>query len=225
MDENKLRELCAEEGIKYIQEGFIVGLGAGRNISCLIEKIKERDIKIKVVTPSDTTRNLCIKAGIEVLPTHLVDTIDVAFDGCGEVDSNFYASKGGGGVHTKEKLIGRMAKEYILLVDDRKITDKLSCKYPICIELIKDSLSYVEKKIKELQGVPTVRIANNKDGYLMSDDGCLLIDIKFEDVDDFKILNEDLEKIQGVVGTSIFIEEVTKVIVAGEDGVRVLSRK
>lgn len=225
MDENKIRELCAEEGIKYIQDGFIVGLGAGRNISCLVEKIKERGIKIKAVTPSDSTRSLCIKSGIEVLPTHLVDTIDVAFDGCGEVDSNFYASKGGGGVHTKEKLIGRMAKDYILLVDDRKLTDKLSCRYTICIEIIKDSLSYVEKKIKELQGAPTVRRTNNKDGYLISDDGCLLVDIKFEEKDDFKKLNEDLEKIQGVVGTSIFIEEVTKVIVGGENGVRVLSRR
>lgn len=224
MDEQKLRELCAEEGIKYIQDGFVVGLGAGRNISCLIEKIKEKNIKIKVVTPSDNTRNLCVKYGVEVLPTYLVDSMDVAFDGCGEVDSNFYASKGGGGVHTKEKLIGRMAKEYILLVDDRKITDKLSCKYPICIEVIKDSLSYVEKKVKELEGVPTVRTSNNKDGYLISDDGNLLIDIQFREIDDFRKLNNDLEKIQGVVGTSIFIEEVTKLIIAGEKGIRVLSR-
>lgn len=225
MDENKIRELCAQEATQYIKDGFIVGLGAGRNIFCLVEKIKEKGIKIKVVTPSDNTRSLCIKSGIEVLPTHLVDTIDVAFDGCGEVDSNFHASKGGGGVHTKEKLIGRMAKDYILLVDDSKLTEKLSCRYTICIELIKDSLSYVERKIKELQGVPTVRRSLNKDGYLISDDGCLLIDIKFEEVDDFKRLNEDLEKVHGIVGTSIFIDEVTKVIVAGENGVKVLSRK
>lgn len=225
MDENKIRELCAQEATQYIQDGFIVGLGAGRNIFCLIKEIKKQNLKIKVVTPSDNTREVCTKYGIEVLPTYLVDTIDVAFDGCGEVDSNFYASKGGGGVHTKEKLIGCMAKDYILLVDDSKLTDKLSCRYTICIELIKDSLSYVERKIKELQGVPTVRRSPNKDGYLISDDGCLLIDIKFEEVDDFKRLNEDLEKVHGIVGTSIFIDEVTKVIVAGENGVKVLSRK
>lgn len=225
MDENRIRELCAQEATQYIQSGFIVGLGAGRNIFCLVEKIKEKGIKIKVVTPSDSTRSLCTKSGIEVLPTYLVDTIDVAFDGCGEVDSKFHASKGGGGVHTKEKLIGRMAKEYILLIDDKKLTDKLSYKYTVCIEVIKDSLSYVEKKVKELKGVPTVRTSPNKDGYLISDDGCFLIDIKFEEIDDFKKLNEDLEKIHGIVGTSIFIDEVTKVIVGGENGVEVLSRR
>jgi len=30
MDENKLRELCTGEWIKYIQDGFIVGLGDRR---------------------------------------------------------------------------------------------------------------------------------------------------------------------------------------------------
>lgn len=227
MNEENLRRLCAEKAMEYIKNNTVIGLGAGRNIACLIEllsKAVQNNLKIKVVTPSLNTKNLCIKYGIEVVPTCFVDEIDVAFDGCGEVDENFYASKSGGGVHTKEKIIASMAKDYILLVDEQKLTKELSCQYPVSLEAIKDSLGYISKVVKNLGGVPIVRTTNNKDGYVITDDGNFLLDVKFQSVDNFKQLNDDLNNIEGVIGTSLFIKEVTKIIVAGENGVRVISK-
>lgn len=228
MNEEDLRKLCAKKAMEYIDDNTVIGLGAGRNIACLIEllsKAIKNNLKIKVVTPSLNTKNLCIKYGIEVLPTCFVDEVDVAFDGCGEVDENFYASKGGGGVFTKEKIIGSMAKEYILLVDEQKLTKELSCKYPVTLEVIKDSLGYVSKMVKNLGGVPIVRTTNNKDGYVITDDGNFLLDVKFQNVGNFKNLSDDLNYIPGVIETSIFTKEVTKIVVAGENGVRVISKR
>lgn len=227
MKEDNLRRLCAEKAMEYIKNNTIIGLGAGRNIVCLIElisKAAEDNLKVKVVTPSDNIKNLCIKYGIEVIPTCFVEEVDVAFDGCGEVDENLYASKGGGGVFTKEKIIGSMAKEYILLIDEQKLTKELSCKYPVSLEVVKDSLSYVSKIVRILGGDPVVRTTNNKDGYLITDNGNYLLDVKFENIKDFKKLNDKLNDIIGVIGTSLFIREVTKIIVAGENGVRVISK-
>lgn len=45
-----------------------------------------------------------------------------------------------------------MAKEYILLIDEEKYSNTLSCKYPIALEVIKDSLSYVIKNVKKSVG-------------------------------------------------------------------------
>ena len=227
MNEDNLRRLCAEKAMEYIKNNTVIGLGAGRNIACLIELISKAvqdNLKIKVVTPSDNTKNLCIKNGIEVIPTCFVEEIDVAFDGCGEVDENFYASKGGGGVYTKEKIIGSMAKEYILLIDEQKLTKELSSKHLVSLEVVKDSLGYVSKMVKNLGGEPAVRTTNNKDGYLITDDGNFILDIKFENIKDFKQLNDNLNDIVGVIGTSLFMREVTKLIVAGENGVRVISK-
>lgn len=227
VNEENLRRLCAEKAMEYIEDNTVIGLGAGRNIACLIEllsKAVQNNLKIKVVTPSLNTKNLCIKYGIEVMPTCFVDEVDVAFDGCGEVDEKFYASKSGGGVHTKEKLIATMAKDYILLIDEEKLTKELSCMYPVSLEVVKDSLGYVSKMVKNLGGIPMVRTSNNKDGYVITDDGNFLLDIKFEYVRDFKKLNDDLNDIVGVIETSIFTKEVTKIIVAGENGVRVISK-
>jgi ribose 5-phosphate isomerase A len=214
--------------MEYIKNNTVIGLGAGRNIACLIELISKavRDnLKIKVVTPSDNTKVLCIKNGIEVIPTCFVDEIDVAFDGCGEVDENFYASKGGGGVFTKEKIIGSMAKEYILLIDEQKLKKELSCEHYVSLEVIKDSLGYVSKMARNLCGNPIVRTTNNKDGYLVTDDGNFILDVKFENVKNFKKLDDNLNDIVGVIGTSLFTKEVSKLIVAGENVLRVISKK
>ncbi|NSB25826.1 ribose-5-phosphate isomerase A [Clostridium saccharoperbutylacetonicum] len=167
---------------------------------------------------------MCIKKGIEVLPIFLIDTIEVAFDGCVEVDENFYASKGAGGIFTKEKIVGAMAKNYILLADEKKLTKKLSCELPISIEILKDSLSYVIKIVEQLGGKAMVRTSANKDGYLITEDGNLLLDIIFENILDFDKLNNNLKTITGVIETSIFTKEVDKIIVSGENGVRVISR-
>ncbi|EHI97665.1 ribose 5-phosphate isomerase [Clostridium sp. DL-VIII] len=228
MNQDNLRRLCAEKAMEYIKNNTVIGLGAGRNIAYLIELISKSvqdNFKIKVVTPSDNTKNLCIKYGIEVIPTCFVEEVDVAFDGCGEVDENFQASKGGGGVYTKEKIIGSMAKEYILLIDEQKLTKELNCKHFVSLEVVKDSLSYVSKMVKSLGGDPVVRTTTNKDGYLITDDGNFILDVKFENIKDFKKLNDNLNDIVGVIGTSLFMSEVTKLIVAGENGVRVISKR
>lgn len=223
--EESLRKLCAEKAISYIKDNTIIGLGAGRNIACLIELIAmHNNLKIKVVTPSINTKKLCLKHGIEVLETCFVSEIAVAFDGCGEVDENFYASKGGGGVFTKEKIIASMAKEYILLIDEHKLTKTLSSEFPVSLEVIKASLGHVYKKVNALGGVPEVRVSNNTDGYVVTDDGNFLIDVKFKDISDFNKLNFQLKNITGVVETSIFTKEVTKLIVASENGVKIISK-
>lgn len=227
MEANDLRSLCAKEAMKYIKNNFIVGLGAGRNIEQLIKVLSEeitKGLKIKVVTPSYNTKASCVKHGIEVLETYLVDEVNVAFDGCGEVDKKFYASKGGGGVFSKEKLIGTMAKDYILLIDEEKFSDSLTCKYPISLEVTRDSVSYVKKSVKKIGGIPTVRVSNIKDGYTITDDGNFLIDIEFNLVNDFIELNNYLNNIEGVIGTSLFTSEVTKLIIANENGVKVISK-
>ena len=228
MNENDLRRLCAEKAMEYVKNNTVIGLGAGRNIACLIKlihKAAEQDgLKIKAVTPSVATRNLCFKHGIEVIPTCFVEEVAVAFDGCGEADENLYASKGGGGVFTKEKIIGALAKLYILLIDERKLHIQLNPQHVVSIEIVKASLGYVSKMVRNLGGDPAVRTTNSKDGNLITDDGNFILDIKFANIQDFKQLNDDLNDIAGVISTSLFIKEVNKLIVAGEQGVRVISR-
>lgn len=223
MNSSDLKKNCAKEALKYIKNNSIIGLGGGSTISYLIDYIKEnKNLKVKVVTPSFKTKMLCIKNGLEVLHTCFVDKIDVAFDGCDEVDENFNALKSGGGIHTKEKLIASMADDYILLIDNTKFVKSLTFKYPVVLEVLEDSLKYVERLVTELGGKPTVRTSNAKDGFIITDNGNLLLDVMFDGVTDIYKLENSLKNICGVIDTSLFTNVVTKVLIAGDSGVSLI---
>lgn len=222
-----MKRKCAKEALNYIKDKSIIGLGGGTTISYLVSYIREAQLDVKVVTPSFETERLCIENGLTVLPTWAVDSISVAFDGCDEVDKELNALKSGGGIHTKEKIIANMADEYILLVDESKVCDKLEFNYPVVLEIIPESKSIVEKEVKKLGGNAKLRVSNSKDGVVISDHGLFLMDVIFnkEDIIDISVLNDKLKKIVGVLDTSLFYNIATKALVVGENGVKLIQNK
>lgn len=133
--------------------------------------------------------------------------------------------KSGGGIHTKEKLIASMAEEYILLVDEAKVEKELTFNVPVVLEVLEDSLKYVEKKVLELNGKPVIRSSDIKDGFTISDNGNLLVDVFFNNVKDIHKLNDNLIRICGVIETSLFTNVITKVIIASEKGIGEILQK
>ena len=120
MDKN-IKMISAKLALPYIKDNMIVGLGGGTTIGYVVNFMEKNKVsKIKIVTPSEHTKELCMEAGYEVIDTGMVNHVDIAFDSCDYVDENLYALKSGGGIHTDEKLIARMADDYILLVDESK---------------------------------------------------------------------------------------------------------
>ena len=202
-----MKKTCAKYASKLIHDGMVVGLGGGSTIQYLIDYVKDKDIQ--VVTPSVKTALKAQKEGLPVLNTQFVDHIDIAFDGCDEVDQNLNAYKSGGGIHTKEKIIAKMAQEYVLLVDETKVVEKLDCKVPIVLEIVPEAASYVTKEAKKLGA--KVKERNEK-----------LLELYFEGISDLKKLDQDLKQITGVIEISLFYQIAAKVVVAGTDGIKII---
>lgn len=227
IDENKLhgilkkvmimKKKCALYASKLVKDGMVVGLGGGSTISYLIDYVKDKDIK--VVSPSSKTVLLAQQAGLTVLNTQYVDHVDIAFDGCDEVDSHLNALKSGGGIHTQEKIIASMADEYIVLVDESKFHETLTFQVPVVVEVLPKAYSIVKKKLEELNGIVEWRSASNKDGFLMSDEGNILLDVYFDGVQDVRLLNQTLLMMSGVVDTSLFVDILTGMILVNDKGV------
>ncbi len=117
-----------------------------------------------------------------------------------------------------------MSDDYILLVDDSKFVDTLTFKYPVVLEILKDSLKYVIKKVVELGGEPFIRKSGAKDGPTVSDGGNLLLDVNFKNVIDIKTLERNLTSINGVIDTSLFVGVVTKVLISSKNGINIISK-
>lgn len=212
-----MKKKCALYASKLVKDGMVVGLGGGSTISYLIDYVKDKDIK--VVSPSSKTVLLAQKMGLTVLNTQYVDHVDIAFDGCDEVDSHLNALKSGGGIHTQEKIIASMADEYIVLVDESKFHETLAFKVPVVVEVLPKAYSVVKKKLEKLNGNVELRTASNKDGFLMSDEGNILLDVYFDGVQDIRLLNQTLLMMLGVVDTSLFVDILTGMILVNDKGV------
>lgn len=215
-----MKKKCALEALKLIKSGMTIGLGGGSTIGYLVQYIEENQLNVKVVTPSYNTAELCVKHQLNVIPTWTVDHVDIAFDGCDEVDLNLNALKSGGAIHTKEKIIGSMADEYILLVDESKVFDKLPFHHSVTLEVIPEAKAYVKKQIELLNGKVSMRTSNAKDGFTISDHGHFIMEATFENVEDIKKLNYDLNNIPGIIDTSLFVGIATGALSVDGDNIR-----
>ena len=81
-----MKQLCAKEALKYIKDDMCIGLGGGSTVGYLAEYLAKEGKRVTVVTPSDDTAELCKNLGLIVLSLEMVEYIDIAFDGCDELD-------------------------------------------------------------------------------------------------------------------------------------------
>lgn len=213
-----MKRKCAEQAYELIKEGMTIGLGAGETIEYLIEFINMGTTDVKIVSPSMKTALLCKRHGIQVIPTWLCDHIDIAFDGCNQIDRSLNCIKTLGALHTQEKMIGAMADQYIILADETKLVEEVDFQVPLAVEILKDGFSYVLKKLFHMGLRAKARITNDKDGYVITDDGNLIVDVDFDSVQDPIETNKAITQILGVIDTSLFTDQITQAIIAKKDG-------
>jgi ribose 5-phosphate isomerase A len=72
-------------------------------------------------------------------------------------------------------------------------------------------------------GSPTMRMAERKDGPVVTDNGNFIYDVKFS-VDDPKLLEIELNALPGVVENGIFTDIVDEVLVGTKNGVEILKK-
>ena len=195
-----------------------IGLGAGETIEYLIEFINMGTTDVKIVSPSMKTALLCKRHGIQVIPTWLCDHIDIAFDGCNQIDRSLNCIKTLGALHTQKKMIGAMADQYIILADENKFVEQVDFQVPLAVEILKDGFSYVLKTLFDMGLRAKARITNDKDGYVITDGGNLIVDVDFQSVKDPIETNKAICNILGVIDTSLFCDQVTKALIAKVDG-------
>jgi len=69
---------------------------------------------------------------------------------------------------------------------------------------------------------PKIRMSQQKDGAVISDNGNMLIDVYFNKLIALDKLNIHIKMIPGVVEHSLFYRMASKAIIAGEDGTRMV---
>lgn len=221
-----LKKLVGHEAAKLVNDGDVVGLGTGSTTHYFIEKLgdrmKKEELKILGIPTSYQSFFLARKWGIPLTTLEEHD-LDLAVDGADEVDPHLNLIKGGGAAHTLEKIVDASAEKFVVVVDESKMVEKLGA-FPVPVEVIPQALRVVEEQIKNMGASPNLRMAQRKDGPVITDNGNLVVDIDFGPIEEPKQLEIKLNSIPGVVENGIFCGIADEVMVGTKKGVDVLKR-
>jgi len=215
---------AAKAALQLIKPGQTIGLGAGSTIAHLVDMVSNNDtLKASVVFTSSSfkTTSLLHERGLRVISPSLLKHIEIYFDGCDQFDAELNALKSGGGIHTTEKILASMAKEFILIGDEGKYAEKLDTKYPLVVEILPQALQIVLARLATMFPGAQIkqRISTQKDGAVITENGNMLVDIYFEKAIAPEILNLEIKMIPGVVEHSLFYRMATKALLAGKKGI------
>ena len=195
---------------KKLSKNMILGIGTGSTVNFFIEELgKFKNYFKGAVSSSDASTILLEKKGIEVFSLNDVDEIAYYIDGADEVSPENFLIKGGGGAHTKEKIVASAANEFICIVDQSKMVQRLGA-FPLPIEVIPESRSLVARKIVSMGGKPVYR-----SGFI-TDQGNQILDLENIDISNPKELEIILNNIPGVVENGIFASDKPEIVLVSE---------
>jgi ribose 5-phosphate isomerase A len=144
--------------------------------------------------------------------------LDLVIDGADEVDADRAVIKGGGGALLREKILAYNADRVVLIVDQSKLSKNLCERFPVPVEFVPGSQSAVFRALSSLGGRPELRMAEKKNGLVVTDNGNFIADVSFDPPIDAAHLEIAINSIPGVVENGLFTMIDPVVLVGKEDG-------
>ena len=201
------KKKVAEKIADKVQDNQIIGFGSGSTsylaTIAIADRIKKENLHIIAIPTSFEIKMLC--AYLAIPTTTLSEKKpDWSFDGADEVDKNNWLIKGKGGAMFKEKLNIANSPITYILIDSSKRVNNLGEKTKVPVEIYPDAINYVKDELIKLEAEEIVlRQAINKAGPIITENGNLIIDVKFNNITEK--LEKAIKAIPGVIENGLFI--------------------
>jgi ribose 5-phosphate isomerase A len=169
---------------------------------------------LRCVATSPATERAARELGLVVEDLDALGRLDIAIDGADQIDPRGWLMKGGGGAHTREKIVAAASERFVVIASAEKAVSTLGP--PVPLEVLRFGAHTTLASLGEaaLREVPP------------SPEGNLLADY-LGPVDDPRALAERLSGVPGIVDHGLFAPElVSDILIAGAGGVdhRILSK-
>ena len=230
-----LKQLAAQEALRYVRSGMTLGLGTGSTTTCFVELLGESLLQgalrdLRAVPTSEKTAALARKLNIPLVDLAAagdgeIPVLDLAVDGADQVDPDLNLVKGLGRALLREKIVEIHAREFVVIVDDSKMTPVLGAAGPVPVEIVPFG---AEAHVAWLRTLGCrAELWREGDGRpIVTDNHNYLARCWFEGgIPDCRRVAAAMAARPGIVEHGLFVDMATTVIVAAETGVRVLTRK
>jgi len=205
------KRLAAQQAIKYVEDGSIVGVGTGSTVAHFIDELGRIRDRIKGAVSSSERSTAALKAlGIDVLDLNSAGELPLYVDGADECDPRKNLIKGGGAALTREKIVAAASKKFVCMIDATKRVDVLG-KFPLPIEVIPMARSFVAREIVKLGGHPAWRMG------FTTDNGNVILDVSGLVIVDPVSLEATIGEIAGVVTVGLFARRGADVVLLGTE--------
>ncbi|KAG2205209.1 hypothetical protein INT46_007797 [Mucor plumbeus] len=222
------KKLAAYQAVdEYISADHkVVGIGSGSTVVYVVERILQKpELKHIVYVPTSfQSKLLILEGGLTLGSVEQYQEIDVTIDGADEVDEELNAIKGGGACQFQEKLVAEAAKKFVIVADFRKKSKKLGTEWVkgVPIEVVPMTYKSVMKSIDTKLSLKPIssklRMAVNKAGPVVTDNGNFVIDTHFGALENPAQLLKELKLLTGVYEVGLFCNMAEKAYFGEEDG-------
>ncbi|HEX2065365.1 MAG TPA: ribose-5-phosphate isomerase RpiA [Candidatus Thermoplasmatota archaeon] len=225
MDREELKREAGRAAAELVEDGMVVGLGTGSTVRHTLEALGGRvrgGLRIVGIPTSKASEALAraLRIPLSTLDEH--PRVDLTIDGADEVDPQLRLIKGGGGAHTREKVVARASRRMVVVADAGKLVERLGSTFALPIEVLPFAKTPAKAFVEGLGASVTLRL---RDGQpFTTDNGNVILDARWDGIDGPEALEARLETFPGVVACGLFLGLCHAAYVAGEDGVRVLAR-
>ena len=202
MSNDREKQLAAQAAAVLVKDGMRVGLGTGSTVAFLLPALASRRLSIRCVATSDETLRVAGELGLQVEQADTLDELDIAIDGADQVTPDGWLIKGGGGAHTREKVVAASAARFIVIVDSTKPVPALHP--PVPLELLTFGLPATLRRL----GRVTLRdVPPSPDGGVIAD--------YHGDISDPAELAARLAGTPGVIGHGLFEPALVSAVIVG----------
>jgi ribose 5-phosphate isomerase A len=202
------KRVAAEAAARLVEEGMAVGLGTGSTVAFLLPALAERGLEgLRCVATSVATEEQARELGIPVEDFDSLDRLDVAIDGADQIAPDRWLVKGGGGAHTREKIVAATAERFVVIADSSKTVERIDP--PIPLELYRFGLASTLRRLGDELGPVELRpdTPSSPDGGVIADYG--------GEVGDPANLAARLEAIPGIVDHGLFSGRLVSEVLIG----------
>lgn len=232
--QDRMKLAVATAAVDQVRDGMVLGLGSGSTAALMIQELGARLQRgelsgITGVTTSFQGEVLAAELGIPLQSLNAVARIDLAIDGADEVDPAFQLIKGGGACHVQEKLVARRADRFVVVVDSSKLVERLNLEFLLPVEVLPGAWRQVKAELEAMGAKGELRMAVRKAGPVVTDQGNLVLDLKWTGgIADPAALEQAINNLPGVLENGLFVGLTDQVLVGeivdGEPRVRDLER-
>ncbi len=203
------KRAAAQAAALLVEEDMRLGLGTGSTVAHFLPALARRELDVICVATSQETEQAARALGLQLQPFDVMDRLDLAVDGADQVAPDLWLVKGGGGAHTREKVVASAADRFVVIVSSDKLVEGLGP--PVPLEVLRFGLAATLRLLSPLGAVERREAEQTPDGNVIVD--------YLGRVGDPDRLSAALEAIPGVVGHGLFEPGlVSEVLVGKADG-------